>query len=159
VAVILLDVVLGYGAHSDPASELAPAIAAAIRGAKQAGRRLEVVAVVSGTDGDPQGFEAQIQRLQEAGARTELSNDAAARYVGRLLQAIEGRSHPESAPAWMPVDLGALKQPMAGLNVGLESFAASLKEQGAQAIHVDWRPSAGSNERLAGILERMRQGT
>ena len=27
VAIILLDVVLGYGAHPDPASELAPAIA------------------------------------------------------------------------------------------------------------------------------------
>lgn len=158
VAVILLDVVLGYGAHSDPASELAPAIAAAIKLAKEAGRRLEVVAIVSGTDGDPQGFEAQIQRLQEAGARTELSNDAAARHVGRLLQAIERTSRPEGAPALVPVDLGALKKPMAGLNVGLESFAESLREQGAQAVHVDWKPSAGSNERLAGILERMKQG-
>ena len=158
VAVILLDVVLGYGAHSDPASELAPAIAAAIKLAKEAGRHLEMVAIVSGTDGDPQGFEAQIQRLREAGARTETSNDAAARYVGRLLQAIERTSRPEGAPALVPVDLGALKKPMAGLNVGLESFAESLREQGAQAVHVDWKPSAGSNERLAGILERMKQG-
>jgi FdrA protein len=158
VAVILLDVVLGYGAHSDPASELAPAIAAAIKLADEAGRHLEVVAIVSGTDGDPQGFEAQIQRLREAGARTETSNDAAARYVGRMLQAIERTSRPEGAPALVPVDLGALKKPMAGLNVGLESFAESLREQGAQAVHVDWKPSAGSNERLAGILERMKQG-
>jgi FdrA protein len=157
VAVILLDVVLGYGAHGDPAGELAPAIAAAIKVAKEAGRHLEVVAVVSGTDGDPQGFEAQIQRLRQAGARTETSNDAAARYVGRLLHAIERTSGPGSSPGFAPVDLGALKKPMAGLNVGLESFATSLKEQGAQAVHVDWKPSAGSNERLAGILERMRQ--
>lgn len=56
VAVILLDVVLGFGAHADPARELAPAIAAAIKAAQQAGRHLEVVAIVSGTDGDPQGF-------------------------------------------------------------------------------------------------------
>ena len=158
VAVILLDVVLGFGAHSDPASELAPAIAAAIKVAKDAGRHLEVVAIVSGTDGDPQGLEAQIQRLRQAGARTETSNDAAARYVGRRLQAIERSSRPASAPPLVPVDLGALKKPMAGLNVGLESFAESLREQGAQAVHVDWKPSAGSNERLAGILERMRQG-
>jgi FdrA protein len=46
---------------------------------------------------------------------------------------------------------------MAGLNVGLESFAHSLRDQGAQAVHVDWKPVAGSNERLASILERMRQ--
>jgi FdrA protein len=157
VAVILLDVVLGYGAHSDPASELAPAIAAAIQAAKEAGRHLEVVAIVSGTDGDPQGFEQQMQRLRQAGARIEISNDAASRYVGRLLQAIERASHPEGGPAMVSVDLGAVKKPMAGLNLGLESFAASLREQGAQAVHVDWKPSAGSNERLAGILERMRQ--
>ena len=157
VAVILLDVVLGYGAHPDPASELAPAIAAAIQSAKEAGRHLEVVAIVSGTDGDPQGIEAQIKQLRDAGAKTETSNDAAARYVGRLLQAIERASQPGTAPTMKPVDLQALKQPLAGINIGLESFADSLRAQGAQAVHVDWKPVAGSNERLVSILERMRQ--
>jgi FdrA protein len=157
VAAILLDVVLGYGAHPDPASELAPAIASAIKTAATAGRHLEVVAIVSGTDEDPQGMEGQIQALKAAGARVETSNDAATRYVGRLMQAIE-RSVEETAPlAMMQVDLGVLKNPMVGINVGLESFTESLAEQGAQAIHVDWKPVAGSNERLANILERMRQ--
>ena len=68
----------------------------------EAGRRLEVVAIVSGTDGDPQGIEGQIKQLRDAGARTETSNDAAARSVGRLLQALERgfparrRSDPEA---------------------------------------------------------------
>jgi FdrA protein len=74
VAVILLDVVLGYGAHPDPASELAPAIARARTGAEKAGRYLEVVTVVVGTDEDPQGFDAQVQQLEAAGARVETSN-------------------------------------------------------------------------------------
>jgi FdrA protein len=157
VAVILLDVVLGYGAHDDPASELAPAIAAAIRAAQEAGRHLEVVAVVSGTDGDPQGFESQISRLRDAGARIETSNDAAARYVGRLLQAIERASRPATGPTLAPVDLQTVKKPMAGINVGLESFADSLIDQGARAVHVEWKPVAAGNERLASILERMKQ--
>jgi FdrA protein len=157
VAIILLDVVLGYGAHADPASELAPAIAAAIKTAQRAGRRLEVVAIVSGTDGDPQGIEGQIKQLKDAGARTETSNDAAARSVGRLLQALERTSQPVAAPILMPVGLQALKNPLAGINVGLESFADSLREQGAQALHVDWKPVAASSERLVGILDRMRQ--
>ena len=157
VAVLLLDVVLGFGAHADPASELAPAIDAAIKAAREAGRHLEVVAIVSGTDGDPQGFEVQMQRLRDAGAKIETSNDAAARYVGRLLQAIERASHPGTAPTMKPVNLQALKNPLAGINVGLESFADSLKEQGAQAVHVDWKPVAGSSERLVNILERMKQ--
>jgi FdrA protein len=159
VAVILLDVVLGYGAHRDPASELAPAIAAAIKAAKDAGRHLEVVAIVSGTDEDPQGMEGQIKRLRESGARIETSNDAAARYVGRVLQAIERAIEPEAGPTtMMPVDLEMFKKPLAGINLGLESFADSLTEQGASVIHVDWKPAAGSNERLLKILERMKQG-
>ncbi len=157
MAVILLDVVLGYGAHADPASELAPAIAAAIKTAQEAGRQLEVVAIVCGTDGDPQGIETQIKQLRDAGAKTEISNDAAARYVGRLLQAIERASQPGTGPTMKPVDLLALKNPLAGINVGLESFAESLRDQGAQAVHVDWKPVAGSSERLVSILERMRQ--
>ena len=72
------------------------------------------------------------------------------------MQAIEQSAEKASTPT-MPVDLGALKKPMAGINVGLESFTESLVEQGAQAVHVDWKPIAGNNERLMGILERMRQ--
>ena len=157
VAVILLDVVLGYGAHRDPASELAPAIAAAIKAATAAGRHLEVVAIVSGTDEDPQGMENQIKMLQAAGARVETSNDAAACYVGRVLQAIERSAEIAAGPGMPPVDLGVLKNPLAGINVGLESFSESLTEQGAQGIQVDWKPTAGNNERLADILERMKK--
>jgi FdrA protein len=155
VAALLLDVVLGYGAHADPASELAPAIASAIQTAKNAGRSLEVVAVVSGTDEDPQGLEKQIEALKAAGARVETSNDAATRYLGRLIQAIEHSD--QTAAAATPVDLGAIKNPLVGINVGLESFTESLIAQGAQAVQVEWKPSAGGNERLAGILERMKQ--
>ena len=50
IAVILLDVVLGYGAHPDPAAELAQAVrkARAIAGAD--GRELLFVASVTGTE-------------------------------------------------------------------------------------------------------------
>ncbi len=151
VAVILLDVVLGYGAHPNPASELAPAIARARSAAERAGRTLEVVAVVVGTDEDPQGLEAQIRQLETAGARVETSNEAAARYVGRLLRSGETKDEGQKS-----VDLSALHRPFAAINVGLESFAESLQAQGAPVIQVDWKPPAGGNERLMAILERMK---
>jgi FdrA protein len=154
VAVILLDVVLGYGSHPDPASELGPAIAEARTGAEQAGRHLEVVAVVVGTDEDPQGLDAQVEQLRAAGARVEVSNDAAVRYVGRLLRSLDPR--PEFRIS-NPLDLAVLHQPLAAINVGLESFAESLTAQGAQVVHVDWQPPAGGNDRLMAILERMRR--
>ncbi len=156
VAVILLDVVLGYGSHPDPASELAPAIAKARAQAKKAGRYLEVVAVVVGTDEDPQGLEEQITQLKAAGAKVETSNDAAVHYVGQLVQALGGPTEKVPAQPEKRADLTTLQQPLAGINVGLESFSESLVAQEAAAIQVDWRPPAGGNEKLMSILERMK---
>ena len=156
VAVILLDVVLGYGSHPNPASELAPAIAKARADVKKAGRHLEVVAVVVGTDEDPQGFEDQIEQLKASGAKVETSNDAAVHYVGRLVQALTRPAEQVPGGPGTQVALATLQQPLAGINVGLESFAESLVAQDAEAVQVEWRPPAGGNAKLMGILERMK---
>ena len=156
VAVILLDVVLGFGAHPDPASELAPAIISARTGAEKSGRYLEVVAIVSGTDEDPQDMHAQIEQLEAAGARVFTSNDAAASFVGRLAQALDPAAARTSQNNLAEVDLQALNQPMAAINVGLETFTESLADQGAQVVQVEWRPPASGDEKLMAILERMK---
>jgi FdrA protein len=62
VAVILLDVVLGYGAHDDPASQIAP-VCAEVTAA--GGPR--VVVYVLGTDDDPQGLAGQRKAFADAG--------------------------------------------------------------------------------------------
>ncbi|RYP84465.1 protein FdrA [Nocardioides guangzhouensis] len=62
VAVIILDVVLGYGANADPAGILAPACESVM-----AGGGPQVVAYVLGTDQDPQSYTAQRDRLVQAG--------------------------------------------------------------------------------------------
>lgn len=82
VAVIMLDVVIGYGAHPDPASELGPAIRQAKQQAKGA---LIVVASVTGTEQDPQRLSAQVAALQSAGAIVCDSNAAAAKLVAMLV--------------------------------------------------------------------------
>jgi FdrA protein len=84
VAVVLLDVVLGYGAHPDPAAELAPALRAARTTAERAGRDLAVVVSLCGTADDPQGFDRQAGALRDAGAEVYLSNAAAARRAAAL---------------------------------------------------------------------------
>ena len=155
VAILLLDLVLGYGAHPDPASEIAPAIKAARDSAEQSGRYLEVIVIASGTDEDPQDLNAQIQQLEAAGAKVFTSNDQAASFTGRLAASLnKGESEPGDAP--VEVDLAALTRPMIAINVGLETFTESLAEQEAQVIQVDWRPPASGNEQLMGILERMK---
>lgn len=155
VAVIILDVVIGFGSHPDPASELAPAVAKAKAEAAKAGRYLEVVAVVTGTDEDPQDLNSQIKQLKDAGAWVSTSNEEVVRYAGRLLQALnETPEAQESMSA--PVDLAVLKQPLQAINAGLESFADNLTAQETPVVHVDWRPPAGGNEKLMSILERMK---
>jgi FdrA protein len=71
VAVIQMDVVLGYGAHPDPASELAPAIRQA---RDRAGRELIVITSITGTEGDPQGYARQAAGFEAAGALVMESN-------------------------------------------------------------------------------------
>ena len=85
VAVILLDVVLGYGAHPDPASELAPVIAGI-------DRDILIVCNVLGTAGDPQDRASQMSSLREAGAVVFSSHHAAADYAIQAIKAIRGIS-------------------------------------------------------------------
>jgi FdrA protein len=84
-AVILLDVVLGYGAHPDPAGALVPAIEAATRAAAKTGRSLAVVASVCGTPTDPQGLAGQEKQLAAAGVLLAPSNAQAARLAASLV--------------------------------------------------------------------------
>ncbi|HEY1297635.1 MAG TPA: oxidoreductase [Chloroflexota bacterium] len=78
VGVLLLDFILGLGAHPDPAGAALPAIQQAISAARSDSRDLSVVAHVVGTDLDPQGLARQEAALRSAGVRVYGSNYAAA---------------------------------------------------------------------------------
>lgn len=49
-----------------------------------------------------------------------------------------------------------LEQPLRVVNIGLELFAQDLAARGVVVVHVDWRPPAGGDIRLASLLERLR---
>jgi succinyl-CoA synthetase alpha subunit len=86
VAVILLDVVLGHGAHPDPAAEMVPAIRKAQAVARKKGRALAIVGFVCGTDEDPQGLDRQEGALREAGVLLASSSARAARLAATIAQ-------------------------------------------------------------------------
>ncbi len=67
VRVIVLDVVIGWGAHPDPAGELAVAVAQAKRIAAKAKRELAVIGFVCGTELDPQALAKQEATLRAVG--------------------------------------------------------------------------------------------
>jgi succinyl-CoA synthetase alpha subunit len=68
IAVILMDLVLGFGAHSDPAAHLASVVGG--RGADAPA----LVASVVGTESDPQTRSLQVRKLEEAGIVVAPSN-------------------------------------------------------------------------------------
>ena len=78
VAVILVDLVLGYGSHPDPGASLADAATRAIEIARSQGRDLLIIASITGTDQDPQNLERQRKALEDADLIIASSNAAAA---------------------------------------------------------------------------------
>ena len=145
VGLILLDVVLGEGAHPDPAGELAPAIEA-IRDE----HGVTIAAILVGTADDPQELDAQADRLADAGALIFYDVAAAVEACNNFLPAAD-----LAAPEPLPLDV--LQRPLAAINVGLEIFYDSLSGQGADVLQVEWRPPAGGNEKMMALLERLKE--
>jgi succinyl-CoA synthetase alpha subunit len=95
IGVVLLDLVLGNGAHANPAASLAAAVSEARRIAEAQRRQLAFLASVVGTVRDPQGLSAQIEILEQAGIGVLATNADAARCAAMLVSA-QVRSQ------WMP---------------------------------------------------------
>jgi FdrA protein len=170
-AVILLDIVLGYGAHPDPAGAILPAIREGRRLAEEGGGYLCCVTSICGTDGDPQDLEKQRERLEEAGVVVMPTAAQAARFAA--LVAVRGKQAEE---IWAPLELADISWPGGNLgkrksravlgdlldgppkviNLGLSSFAQSLAQQEVHVLHVDWRPPAGGDPRLLDVLRKLR---
>jgi FdrA protein len=81
VGAVLLDIVIGYGAHADPAGHLATQLASQDR------NETTVIASVTGTDSDPQNRSAQETVLRSAGVTVLPSNADAAAYALACLRA------------------------------------------------------------------------
>jgi FdrA protein len=165
VAVILLDIVLGYGAHPDPAGEVASAVEEARRKSR---RRVVFVASVCGTDADPQGYEAQTTILREAGVHVKETNARAARFAGRVAEALGARAGAAQAlttldPAGtspslaLPSDtiLRLLRDGPRVVNVGLPIFEESLRGQGVPVVSLGWRPPAGGDAEMLELLAKL----
>ena len=83
-AVVLLDVVLGYGANPDPAAELSAVL-------REAVQQVAVVCSITGTDQDPQNRSAVQTRLEADGAIVMPSNAAACKLAAYMVQARGGK--------------------------------------------------------------------
>ncbi len=74
VAVVMMDFMLGYGSHSDPAGAMLGAISDAKKIAEKDGRALPMLAHVCGTEQDPQPLSEQVAKLRRAGVEVFPTN-------------------------------------------------------------------------------------
>ena len=89
------------------------------------GDSLKVIAVVVGTDDDPQDLNGQIEKLMMAGATVFPNTSEAVDYIFNRI--------PLATVTGKRVELG---EGMTAVNAGLETFYDSLKGQGAEAVQV-----------------------
>ena len=177
-SVVLLDFVLGFGAHPDPVGATLPAILNAFRKASN----MTVIAVVVGTDSDPQDYRDSCRRLEEAGVIVASSNAEAvvlaAFHAGvpncaqilasawtvpgpkeqakRSNHGGDATSAPASTVSQAGAGVALLRKPLSVIAVGVQNFADDLKSNGVPVVSVDWRPPARGNARLASLLNRVR---
>ncbi len=143
VGVLLLDVVLGYGACADPAGAVVEAVEQ-VRATRNA--PLVTIATLTGTDADPQGRSGQTDILRDAGiAVVETLEEA-------VLLAISLTHHQDSRPSAEP---NPLLDGVQVINAGLRSFALDLQSSGTSVVHYQWAPIAGGNARLASLLKQL----
>jgi FdrA protein len=153
-AVLLLDVVLGYGSDPDPVGALAPRLAKELAALHTAGRDIAVVASVCGTENDPQSLSTQTLALQQAGVTVMPSNAAAVRHALRILWRPRALVPPANG-ADEPVRR-LLTQPPRIINIGLRGFAETLFERGAKVVQYDWSPAAGGDRKLQALIDALR---
>ncbi|ELN4156362.1 acyl-CoA synthetase FdrA [Citrobacter braakii] len=143
VGVLLLDVVLGYGACADPAGAVVEAVDQ-VRAKRTA--PLVVIATLTGTEGDPQGRCEQEEKLREAGVAVVETLEEA------VLLAVSLTHHQNHN---IPQTHSALLAGVQVINAGLRSFALDLQSSGTPVVHYQWAPVAGGNARLANLLKQL----
>ncbi len=177
IAVMIVDCVLGYSSHGDPAGAMIPSLVAAKEAAAKRGGYLSVIASVTGTPGDFQGFDDQIAKFRKAGVIVMPSNFQASMLAVKIMEKITGKkfegtvkagnAQSGSSPASLPTAtaskpsagpeliLKLFNSPLNVVNLGLESFAHNLRQCDVPVVQVDWTPPAGGNIKMIQALERL----
>ena len=171
-AVVLCDVMLGWGSHEQPGVELATAWQEVQDHLQESKRQVIGIATICGTPDDPQDYDQQVEALRAQGFILAESNAQAVRLAAIIAGAsadefslvhppaeFSAQTAQEQAQASAPVAPSHLPSLFEDgprvLNLGLESFAAQLQACDVPVLHIDWQPPASGNARLANLLDRL----
>ncbi len=164
-AVILLDIVLGYGSHNDMVGAMIPSIVELKAQAEQAGRQVFFVATVCGTRRDPQGYDDSVRRLKEVGVivcennklAVEISLNAIGYEVAVDKKEIKAKTEVQVEKRAASEHLiKLLSEKPKVINIGLASFSDVVKKFDCEVVQYDWAPPAGGNVELIKTLNFLR---
>ncbi len=166
-AIILLDMVLGFGAMDDPASVYAPLIKESIEMAKKEGRDLSFVISICGTRKDPQDIYSQKKKFEESGALVLLCNSEAVKtclkILGFEITKIDKKSDIFMDIASNSTALNDVLPPVRILNekpfiinIGLKKFYEPIKDLKKDIINFNWKPSCLGDIELNKIISKLK---
>lgn len=145
IGVLLLDLVIGYGANANPAESVTVGVEKA-RQKRSADNPLVVIATVTGSEQDPQVRSTQVEALKNAGIIVMDNLPEAILLASKLITPRQALSSGKTYPLLDKVGV---------INAGLRSFAEDLQSAGIPVVHYQWAPIAGGNQKLANILKKL----
>lgn len=54
-----------------------------------------------------------------------------------------------------PETKNLLEEKLRVINIGLDTFAWELDQQGVEVVHVDWSPPAGGDTKIGNLLSKL----
>lgn len=152
-SIILMDLVLGYGANEDMASTLAQTI----ENVRKKNEETTFIVTICGTEDDPQNYAQQKKILESVGAIVATSN------VQAILTALDAMDKTITFPVKTnepydgeKVTLNTASEALENLlnlqprilNIGLKRFNKPFDDLHIPYVQFDWQPVAGGNVQL-----------
>eukprot|EP00941_MAST-03F_sp_MAST-3F-sp1_P002359 g2359.t1 len=173
VDILLIDTVLGYGSHSNPAGEVAAAVKFANdkRSTDMNGKQLNVIASVTGTKLDDQNYEEQCRILKSAGIFVARSNAKAVQIVSSLVNGnekllsecyydnildkqLKSLIFPLKVSSKVPTSQSLESTKV--FNVGLKQFSKTNHEN---TYHINWTPPCDGDVELNEMIAALDSDT
>lgn len=145
IGILLLDLVIGYGANANPAESIILGIEKATK-QRTADNPLITIATVTGSEQDPQCRSTQIEALRAANVIVMDNLPEAILLATKLITPKQPDNEYHKYPLLDKVSV---------INAGLRSFAEDLQSSGIPVVHYQWSPIAGGNQKLANILKKL----
>lgn len=145
IGILLLDLVIGYGANADPAESIISGIDKASK-QRSSDNPLITIATVTGSEQDPQCRSKQIEALKSANVIVMDNLPEAILLAIKLITPKQVDGAKQKYP---------LLDKIGVINAGLRSFAEDLQSSGTPVVQFQWAPIAGGNQKLANILKKL----